>query len=350
MLSTIVVTPRERFSLFRASLESLFSTISNDTPVIVFDSGAPAEVRAQLRELKQSRDFDLHETDTLLPPEVRNRAYPLVKTKYTVYCDNDVFYSPNWLTALEENAERHGSGAVAPLTLIGPSPNPKIHHAGSELSVHSDRRHRPRLKSVHRLDGTPYQEALRNGLLDIPVECQEFEYHCAMLRTDVIHDIGGHDERQVKHDHLNDSLRIQMKGHRITFEKNAVITYHAFAPFADYDWPFFFLRWSMASSRDSERTIGECWGARKNYEESELGFAKMHRQRVAASYLPAWQRKIRAHTLRDRLEKRQLRKLEQRFPALRHDFVPHVPEAPPKNGLQLAGLAGAELVLQQPAA
>jgi len=350
VLSTIVVTPRERFSLFRASLESLFSTIPVDTPVIVFDSGAPEAVRAQLRELKRHRDFDLHEIDTLMPPEVRNRAFPLVNTRYVVYCDNDVFFSPNWLAALEESAERHGSGAVAPLTLIGPSPDPMIHHAGSELSVHLDKFNRPRLKSVHRLSGTPYEQARRTGLLDIPEECQEFEYHCAMLRTDVVRDIGGHDERPVKHDHLNDSLRILLKGHRITFARNAVITYHAFSPFEDTDWPFFFARWSLQSSMDSERAIGECWGARKNYRETELNFATMHRQRVAASYLPAWQRKLRSRYVRDRLEKRQLGRLEQRFPALRHEIEPHVPEPPPKDGLRIAGLAGAELVLQQPAA
>lgn len=344
MLSTIVVTPRERFSVFANSLRSLFATIPKSTPVIVFDSGAPNLVRKELRSLREQRNFDLHETGALLPPQVRNLARPYVRTKYTCFCDNDVFYKPGWLQALEENAEAHGSGAVAPLTLIGPSRRPIIHHAGSEITVYKDRRGRPRLQSVHRLDGTPYEEALNNDFFGVSTECHEFEYHCAFIRTDVLDEIGGHDERQTKHDHLNDSLRILMNGHRITFERNAVITYHAFEPFKDYDWPFFFLRWSLQGSIDSDRSIGECWHARKNYEERELDFVRMHRRRAAATRLPRWIRSLRSAKVKEALSRAHLRLLEKRHQAVALHQSPYVPPAPPLNGLELARIPGAELL------
>ena len=345
MLTTIIVTPRERFSVFVRSLESLFSTIPADTPVIVFNGGAPEPVKSQLRALRQKRDFDLHETDGfLLPPQVRNRAVPMVKTRYTCFCDNDVFYTPGWLEALEANAEANGSGAVAPLTLIGPSSDPIIHHAGSELSVAIDRRGRPRLNSLHRLDGTPYREAVANDFAEAGVDCDEFEYHCAFVRTDVLAEIGGHDERQTKHDHLNDSLRIRMLGHRITFEKNAVITYHAFEPFTELDWPYFFYRWSEQASIDSERAIGSCWGARKNYEERELNFVTLHRRRVVATSMPRWIRKSPLAALGDRLLEARIRQLHRRYDRAPPQEQLHVPPAPPADGLARAGIKGSELL------
>lgn len=345
MSTTIVVTPRERFSLFVASLRSLFSTIPESVPVIVFNSGAPEPVRSELRALQHQRRFHLEETDEfLLPPQVRNRARPMIETEYTCFCDNDLFYQPGWLEALERNARQHGSAAVAPLTLIGPSRSPTIHHAGSEISVHLDRQGRPRLSSVHRLDGTPHQSAIDNELREISVECHEFEYHCAFIRTDMLHAIQGHDERQTKHDHLNDALRIMANGGTITFEREAVVTYHAFQPFQNYDWPFFFYRWSYQASMDSDRAIGECWGVRKNYEERELDFVKMHHRRSAATTLPRWARSVRSRSLRNRLIEWRLSRLQRRFAHTQPAWTPYVPPPPPSDALERIGIPGAALV------
>ena len=345
MSVTIVVTPRERFSVFARSLRSLFSTIAESIPVIVFNSGAPEPVRSELRALQNERHFVLNESEEfLLPPQVRNLARPLIETEFTCFCDNDLFYEPGWLEALERNARQHGSAAVAPLTLIGPSPHPNIHHAGSEISVFIDRQGRPRLSSVHRLDGTPYQAAIDNELRDISVDCHEFEYHCAFVRTDMLDAIQGHDERQTKHDHLNDALRIQTQGGRITFERNAVVTYHAFEPFQDYDWPFFFHRWSYQGSIDSDRAIGQCWGARKNYEERELDFVKMHHRRAAATTLPRWMRAIGSESIRNRLIEWRLGELQRRYTREQPAFTPYVPPQPPADALERAGIPGAELI------
>lgn len=346
MQTSVVVTPRERFSVFETSLRSLFSTIPESVPVLVFDSGAPENVKAKLRALQQERPFELHETaHFLLPPQVRNLCQPLIETKYVCFCDNDVVHEPGWLQALEDNAERNGSAAVAPLTLIGPSRKPMIHHAGSELSVYLDKAGRPRLKSIHRLDGVPLEEARDNDFFGISEQCQEFEYHCALLRTDVLQEIDGHDERQTKHDHLNDSLRILMRGHKITFEREAVIMYHAFDPFTDEDWPFFFYRWSLQGSIDSDRAIGECWQARKNYENRELDFVRMHRRRAIAGWLPKWIKKVPSEKLRSALKEHFLSRLEARYEPRPATETRHVPDpSPPPNGLQLAGIAGAEQV------
>ena len=346
MLTTIIITPRERYSQYPGSLRSLFSTIPRETPVIVIDANAPDEVRREMRKINEERPFEHIETDEiLLAPQVRNMGYKRVKTKYTCYCDNDLEYTPGWLEALEQNAEATGAGAVAPLTLIGPSPRPKIHHAGSEVSVYVDDKGRPTIKSHHRLDGTYLDEAVSKGILDrTPRECDEFEYHCVLIRTDVIEKMGGHDEVQTKHDHLDDSLRVKMLGEKITFEPKAVIMYRVIAPFAPYDWGFFFYRWSREFTSMSESRIGEVWGARKNYPEGEMRFLRNHYRRAAGTLLPDWTQQLRPKKIRNLLNAASLLLLERRVTPVAPKFEFREAPMPPKNALELAGIKGADAI------
>jgi len=351
MKTTIIVTPRERYSQYPASLRSLFSTIPRDVRVIVFDSNAPEEVRREMRAIEKERPYERIETEeVLLAPQVRNLGLAMVETKYTCYCDNDLEYTPGWLEALEANAERTGAAAVAPLTLIGPSPRPKIHHAGSEIKVTRDSRGRPILVSHHRLDKTYLDVARDTGLLDrTPRECDEFEYHCAFIRTDVLREMGGHDERQTKHDHLDDSLRIKMLGHRITFEPEAVVLYRVIAPFAEYDWDFFFYRWSREFTQVSEKLIGDYWGVRKNYPEVEPRFLKNHYRRAAGTVLPNWTQRLRPKRLRNVLNATALKFIvERRIKPVTVDLSQfRAAPTPPKNALELAGIPGAEILREE---
>ena len=79
----------------------------------------------------------------------RNIALDRVETKYVAFCDNDLDYWRGWLDALVENAEENGSAAVAPLTLIGPSDPPIIHHAGGSFGLRKDSANRRVLFDVH---------------------------------------------------------------------------------------------------------------------------------------------------------------------------------------------------------
>ncbi|MEL6168256.1 MAG: glycosyltransferase [Pseudomonadota bacterium] len=348
MDTTIIITPRERYSQYAGSLRSLFKTIPRDVRVIVFDANAPEVVRAEMREIEKERPYERIETDEiLLAPQVRNLGLAMVETKYTCYCDNDLEYTEGWLEALEANAERTGAGAVAPLTLLGPSPRPKIHHAGSEIKVMRDAQGRPILHSHHRLDKVYLDLAEKDGRLDAnPEECDEFEYHCAFIRTDVLREMGGHDERQTKHDHLDDSLRVKMLGHKITFERNAVILYRVIAPFAEYDWDFFFYRWSREFTKVSEQLVGDCWGVRKNYPEAEGRFLWNHYRRAAGTVLPTWTQRLRPKRIRNILNAISLKLLiEPKIKAVTVDSMKfRAAPMPPKNALELAGIPGAEIL------
>lgn len=343
--TTVVMVPRESYSAMLLSVRSIMDSLPAKTPFIVFAGKLPNVVREPIRELQRQSGFQLIETEeALLAPRARNMASGMVQTEYTCFVDNDLTVQPGWLEALEANAERNSAGAVAPLTLIGPKRDIAIHHAGSDISVIEDEKGRLRLKSVHRLDNVPLKVAEEEGLCGISAECDEFEYHCALIRTSVIREMGGHDERQTKHDHLNDSLRIKMLGHKIMFERDARVIYHAFRRFESYDWPYFFERWSYENSVLSDRTIGECWGIRKNYEDTELNFVKMHHRRAASTQIPNWTRKIRPRRIRGRIERTYTDYLVRRHMKLSGGENPHIPPPPPPNALELAGIPGGDLV------
>ncbi len=342
MDTTIVITPRERFSILPRSLRSLFDHTPRDVPVILIDAGAPEHIRQEVRKLKAERPFTHIESETfLLAPRVRNLALAMVKTKYVVYADNDVFYSDGWLEALEGSAERTGAAAVCPVTIFGPLPNNPIHQAGALLSVVEKNSGKRFLDSQHRLEWTPLETARANGWSDITMEHHEFEYHCTLIRAEVLRELGGHDERQMHHDHINDSLRIRMLGHKIMLEPDSIVTYGALIPFTREDWPYFLFRWSIPNTRMSEAMLGEVWGIRKNPVERELRFLKLHRRRAVATTLPKWTKKLRPAKLRERLLDFQQRRIERLDPNLPMPSDLHVPPPVPADALKRAGIPGA---------
>src|SRR5262249_49008003 len=70
---SIVVAPRERFSSFARSLDSLFQSIRRDVPVIVIEGGSPAAVRKELLVRRRSRPYEWialdHMKDTIANSE-----------------------------------------------------------------------------------------------------------------------------------------------------------------------------------------------------------------------------------------------------------------------------------------
>lgn len=340
---TVVVNPRECFSRLPLSLASLFRTIPESVPVIVNDGGAPEEVRAQIRALKAEREFTYVQPDHfILPPMARNIALKMVETEYVVYADNDLRYEDGWLEAMVRTAEQTRAGAVCPVSLLGPLPKKMIHHAGSKIDVYVDEDGLNRISSEHRLEWLSLEEARENNWYGIPMENDEFEYHCALIRTSVMREIGGHDERQTHYDHLNDSLRIKAMGHKIVLAPDAVVEYLALHPFEDYDWPYFMWRWTDENSRMSAEQISEAFGVWKNPPGGELTFVRAHRARAVQTVLPKWLKKLRPFRLRNWILNREIARRQKLAPRPLDPEQRYVPPRPAKNALKMAGIQGAE--------
>ena len=95
---TIVVSPRERFSFSRESLESIYEHTTVPFQLIYIDGNSPNPIKKYLQEKSQEKGFTLIRTDYYLAPnQARNLAIPHVDTEYLLFVDNDVLVSRGWL-------------------------------------------------------------------------------------------------------------------------------------------------------------------------------------------------------------------------------------------------------------
>ena len=95
---TIVVTPRERFGLSRASLESIYANTTVDFRLVYVNGNAPRRITSYLEQASQELGFELINSPTYLSPnQARNMGMASVDTPYVAFVDNDLIVTRGWL-------------------------------------------------------------------------------------------------------------------------------------------------------------------------------------------------------------------------------------------------------------
>ena len=93
---TIVVSPRERFSLSERALASIYEQTKSPFRLIYVTGRAPDRVRESLEREAVGKGFELiHTPNYLSPNQARNLAIPKVDTEYIVFLDNDALVAPH---------------------------------------------------------------------------------------------------------------------------------------------------------------------------------------------------------------------------------------------------------------
>jgi GT2 family glycosyltransferase len=257
--TTIVVVPRENFSLTRASLETLLANTPADTPLVYVDAESPARTRSYLQAMARQHDFTLLRSEHYLTPnEARNHALAHASTEFVAFTDNDVFVEPGWLPALEDCARTTGAWLVGPVYLCGYAARGKarIHQAGgtNRIVIEDGRR-------IHR-------ETHDNSGKDLSViaseltrhETEAVEYPCMLARVSALRALGPLDESFFSmHEHLDLCLDVRRRGGSIWFEPASVVTYVVRGRPARWDVRFWVLRWSDDWNRASIRHFWEKW-------------------------------------------------------------------------------------------
>jgi GT2 family glycosyltransferase len=257
---TIVVSPRERFSVSRQSLNSIYEHTSMPFKLIYVDGGSPAPIRRYVEAQAKSKGFHLIRTNHFLSPNrARNLGLRHVDTKYVVFIDNDVIVAPNWLESLLCCAEETGAAIVSPLVCEGIPIHQTVHCAGGETGVRLETEgtetKRRMIEKIH-LHGCPV-EKLRDTLQRKPTQLAEF--HCMMVRTEFFERIGFLDEQLMNSkEHLDLCIAIEQAGGTIYLEPNAIVTYVT-APITWMDIPYYMLRWSDAWELQSLTRLREKW-------------------------------------------------------------------------------------------
>ena len=194
----------------------------------------------------------------LSPNQARNIAWRATVTKYVVFVDNDVFAEPGWLELLERCAEDNDAWTVGPLFMRGG----RVHGAGGTnrlvrqadgTLVHVGRAHHDRALLAN----------IQPPLTTTATEMNEF--HCALVRADLLHTIGPLDEGLLSlHEYFDLCLTITQAGGTVWFEPRAVVAYDSPKRLTAADKPWWFLRWSDAWNNASIRRFAEKWGVEPN--------------------------------------------------------------------------------------
>ena len=172
---TIVVVPRERFSCTQRSLESIYQHTDIPFKLIYVDGNSPTTVKNYLEIQAKAKNFQLIRTDYYLSPNhARNIGLSHVDTKYLVFIDNDVVFSPGWLQALINCAEETGATVVGPLMCEKEPVHQRVHFAGGESHIVTDIHGRRHLREKMYKQGHKVAE-LRPHLQCTQTELAEFQ-------------------------------------------------------------------------------------------------------------------------------------------------------------------------------
>ncbi|MDJ0534951.1 MAG: glycosyltransferase [Xenococcaceae cyanobacterium MO_207.B15] len=268
---TIVVSPRERFSYSRESLESIYANTNYPFSLVYVDGNSPPNVRDYLKEKSQENNFKLIRTEEYISPnQARNLGLAAVDTEYLVFIDNDVYVEPGWLEKLVNCAEETKASVVCPLVCIGQQRYSKVHLAGGEARIIievKNERTRRKVHEKHYFVNRPVAEVKsqlhrRN--------CEFAKFHCMLVRTKIFETVGKLDEKLLStREHIDFCLTVANAGGEIYCEPDSVITYVPAKSFAMSDIPYFMLRWSDEWEVASLKHFSQKWKVTKKDKYSK---------------------------------------------------------------------------------
>lgn len=259
---TVVVAPRERFSVAEISLESILADRSTPFELVYVVGGAPRKLQRRLRRAVAEDGIRLvSRAHYLAPNRARNLGWAEAKTDYVVFVDNDVVVSPGWLGPLVACADETGAALVSPLICEGRPLHQTVHCAGGECDFRPARRRNE--TGLHVRDhihgqGLPV-DALGPGLRRSRIGIAE--YHCVLVRTDFLREIGGLDNEMLStREHLDLCLEAKTRGREIWLEPGSVVTYLYDGTMRLSDVYYYMLRWSDDWERRSLERFNRKWG------------------------------------------------------------------------------------------
>jgi glycosyltransferase involved in cell wall biosynthesis len=250
---------RERQALAKSAIESIVAHTARPYRFIYVDVQSPDWLREWLALRADELGLEVVRIDEpLWPQEARRRVVGMIDTDYVVFIDNDVQVEDGWLDSLVACADETGAGIVGPLYLMAGGTLPTlIHMAGGKLTETQAESGRI-LEPTHLLD---HADPAKVGDKLFRQPCDFVEYHCMMIRSELLRDGEVLDPRMLSvHEHIDTALSIRQRGYPIFVEPSARVTYLAFAEYMLDDLPLFRERWSREAAESSIDAFCKKWG------------------------------------------------------------------------------------------
>jgi GT2 family glycosyltransferase len=285
---TIIVSPRERFSYSRESLESIYANTNYPFELIYVDGNSPKELQEYLIKESQTKNFKLIRTEHYLAPnQARNLGLAAVDTEYVLFIDNDVYVEPGWLEKLINCSQETAATVVCPLVCIGQERYSKVHLAGGEARIILEIKNEKVRRKVHE----------KHYFVNRPVaevkeqlhrrQCEFAEFHTILVRTNIFATIGLLDEKLLStREHIDFCLTVTNAGGTIYCEPDSVVTYVPAKQFLLSDIPYFELRWSDRWELASLEYFAQKWDVTKKDKYFKKRYNRLGHRRHQALVRP----------------------------------------------------------------
>ena len=259
---TIAVIQRERFSFTEESLNSLYDNTNLPFQMVYIDGASPRATSKYLQKQSRERGFKLIRVENFLQPnQARNLALQHTQAPYIVFVENDCLFCPGWLKKLLECARETGAEVVTPIITEGSDPAfETVHCIGGETVAFEEEVLGVTKKGIR--DEIHYKKHRAADVLDEMTRCETglTEFHCVLVKTELLHRLGGLDEGIINtKEHLDFSLAAKRANARLFVEPESMVNYVGDLPLQINELPFYFFRWNTHFARQSMLNLCKKW-------------------------------------------------------------------------------------------
>ena len=277
---TIVIVPRERFSLTPSCVETIYQHTKEPFQLIVIDANSPEPVAGDLRrwEASHSNCRVIRGDKFLYPYEARNLVLEHLTTDWIAFVDSDIVVGPSWMTHFLTTARETGVRVVHPLYLVEQGGKVVIHMTDGKLKrIQQNGRERFHLVMGHVTQEVKEAQGLKRQESDF------LEFHTFLIHRDLLQKMGPFEPFTLAED-VHYSLKLRELNEKIIFEPKAVVTYIAGPPFEQYDLPYFRFRWDLKRGKVSVDRLRERWPLTDAYCDAKISWVEYHLSRVSPSF------------------------------------------------------------------
>jgi GT2 family glycosyltransferase len=261
---TIVMTIRENYSLTLTTIDSLIKHTTLQYKLIFIDYKLPEFIKKKINP-----DIEIIETDSIFPSVSLYNVIPNIDSKYVVFLDNNILFTPYWLEKLVECMETNNAGIVGPLYLWN---NDKIHMFGGDIKIINNT-----FSERHYLSNK--DSSIINTLKE--KKCDFVEYHCLMIRNDLLKQNVLDPSLLTIHQHIDLSLEVKKLGYDTYITPYSIIIYNNNFKIEDYEIEFFTNRWSIELVEKDIDYFCKKWNfINNNSFDNVRGFAKQHIKKI----------------------------------------------------------------------
>lgn len=245
---TIIVTPRERFSLTQMSLESILADDSYPFDLIYVDGGSPPKIAQYLSEQESQYEFMslIRCEHYLRTNEAKKFGLSQIKeTDYIIFIENDVVVEKGWLAPLVQCAEEENAFLVAPLIFEGdpqlPDPEKQIRVASFDFKFQEQASGKRWLKLYHKMHHVKLKDreihrSQVNGVI----------LNCVLMRRSLLDKVVFDETFDSVESHRDLSIQARDLGEKVFLEPRSRVTFLSPDLVSGFDWDdlqFYLFKW-----------------------------------------------------------------------------------------------------------